>query len=559
MMILGLNAFFDGPSACLVRDGQLLVAIEEERVLQRRCRAQFPAKAIERCFKEAQVDPREIDMIAVSAESLVHHAESAWFGGRKLRDGPPMLRDLYGEAKVRIDVERFQRNGLPGLSGWATDRPRLVFVPRESCLAPGSFLISPFDSAALLSIDGSHTAKGDGRKIERCSESHAPHSLALLSSALAQFLGFGADQHERAGEIAAQGDPKAFQSTVESVVQTHDDLTIEIDLGAFDRPSSKAPAFSKHLLALFGHPRKAGAPFSQTHKDVAAAVQAVLESTAIALCQGLRTLTKERALVVAGDLALNRALIVRIARDSGFDELFVPPAPHDGATSLGAAYYLQHVELGLPREFVLIDPFVGTSSPDPEIERALAQAGLTAKPVEDAAQAGVELLKQGLVIGWYQGRTELGPRPLGHRSILADPTNASVKDKLRRVLHQNGEERPLGCAVTVERTQAYFETKTEHPFMSEAVRIRPDKREALALISHVDGTARPKTVRADQDGLFHRLIASLGKQTGTPVVLNAPFSAGPEEPSVDSPGDALRCFQASHLDALILGRFLVRK
>lgn len=562
MNILGLNYFFHDSTASILQDGRLLIAIEEERLTRRKHTVEFPTRSARRCLDVVGMSPAEIDAIAVSIRPSENAPSKIVHGLRRPREG----RRFLG---LELSAYRARNAGLMKWyhATWPEERrrPRIHFIPHHLCHAPGSFLMSPYDDAALLSIDGSGEwasawfGKGDGRKIERYSETYFPHSLGSFYEAVTEFCGFRTNYDEgKTMGLAAYGDPNVFYGVVKNMVRVKDDLSFELDLSYFDHQYWGASRCSPKFQETFGRPRQEGEPFEDHHHNAAAAFQRVLEESALDLCRQLKKRSKAKHLVIGGGVALNSVMNGRLVRESGFQDLYVMPAAGDNGTGIGASSYLYHAELGHPRSFVHNDPYVGTSYSDAQIKRALDEAKLRPERVEDPARVAAEIIHQGMILGWFQGRMEIGPRSLGNRSILADPTRPEMKDKLNAEVKHREPFRPFAPSVIVEKRSEYFQIEVEDPFMLKVCYVRPEKRAALPAITHVDGTARLQTVRKDINPLYHRLISELGLRNGIPVVLNTSFNVM-GEPIVESPLDAIRCFYSTGIDALIVGNYLLKK
>ncbi|MCC7384350.1 MAG: carbamoyltransferase [Deltaproteobacteria bacterium] len=562
MNILGLNYFFHDSTASILQDGKLLIAIEEERLIRRKHTVEFPARSAKKCMDVCGMTPSDIHAIAVSIKPSLNAPAKILHGLRRPREGRPFLAiELSAYRARKASLEKWYRSTWPE----EKRRPPIHFIPHHLCHAPGTFLVSPYESAALLSIDGSgewasaYFGRAEGRKIERYSETYFPHSLGAFYEAVTEFCGFRTNYDEgKTMGLAPYGDPKVFYSIVKNMVRVNDDLTFEIDLSYFNHQYWGTPRCSPKFHEVFGRPRKASEPFEDRHHDAAAAFQRVLEESVLELCRQLKKRSKAKHLVIGGGVALNSVMNGRLVRESGFDDLYVMPAAGDNGTGIGASTYLYHVEQGHPRSFVHLDPYVGTSYSDAEIKKALDEGKLKPERLDDPAATGAEILHQGQILGWFQGRMEIGPRALGNRSILADPTRPDMKDKINAEVKHREAFRPFAPSVIVEKRSEYFEIEVEDPFMLKVCYVRPDQRHALPAITHVDGTARLQTVQKDVNPLYYQLMSELGKRNGIPVVLNTSFNVM-GEPIVESPFDAIRCFYSTGLDALIMGNYLLRK
>ena len=562
MNILGLNYFFHDSTASIIRDGHLLVAIEEERLLRRKHTVEFPSQSAQRCLDECGMTTGDVDAIAVSIKPTLNAPQKILHGLRHPLEGRPFLA-------MELSAYRARKAGLDRWyhATWPDEkrRPPLHHIPHHLCHAPASFLISPYENAALLSIDGSgewasaFIGRGEGRKIERYSETYFPHSLGSFYEAVTEFCGFRTNYDEgKTMGLASYGDPSVFYAKVKEMVRVKDDMTFEIDLSYFNHQYWGTPRCSPKFYEVFGRPRARNEEIEQRHMDAAAAFQKVLEEAALDLCRLLKKRSRCKNLVIGGGVSLNSVMNGRIVRESGFDDLYVIPAAGDNGTGIGASFYHYHVELGFPRTFVHMDPYVGTGYSDAKIKKVLDEGKLRYERVEHPAVVGAEIITSGQILGWFQGKMEIGPRALGNRSILADPTKKHMKDKINAEVKHREAYRPFAPSVLNERRDEYFDLKVEDPFMLKVCNVLPGKRDALPAITHVDGTARLQTVREEINPLYHRLISEVGRRNGIPVVLNTSFNVM-GEPMVESPYDAVRCFYSTGIDALIVGNYVLRK
>ena len=557
MNVLGINYFYHDSTACVVTDGRLAVALEEERLTRDKHTTKFPRKAIARCLEVAGLGPQDIDAVAVSIKPF--------------KDWPAKL--AYGFARPR-SLKGFAANEIGGgmlkqfhLHNWYRETwpgggPKVHYVPHHTAHAVGTFLVSPYESAAILSLDGagewatSFLGEGNGTTVTRISESFFPNSMGVFYEVPTEFCGFKANYDEgKTMGLAPFGDPEVFRPLVEKMVTVRPDGSIVLDTSRFGFHGQ--PRCTAAFVKTFGTPRDGGV-FEQRHKDVAAAFQAVLEDRALELCAILREKTSSRHLIIAGGVALNSVMNGRIVREAGFDDIYVMPAAGDNGTAIGAAMYVYNIVLGQPRTTVHDDPYLGTSYTDDYIERVISGSKLVAEKHDDIAAATARLLADGHIVGWFQGRMEIGPRALGNRSILADPTRPDMKDKVNAEVKHREAFRPFAPSVLAEVTDTYFESVGESPFMLKVCPVRPEMRDRLPAITHVDGSARLHTVRRETNPMYYDLIGKFGEITGTPVVLNTSFNIM-GEPIVESPEQAIRCFFTTGLDALAIGGYLIKK
>ena len=562
MNILGLNYFFHDSTACMVVDGKLVVAIEEERLTRVKHTGAFPRQAIRRCLDICGLEPGDIDAVAVSINPSMHWGAKSAYALKNITKAGPFLHHELLTA----------RNRQRGFRDWYLEtwpdkerRPAVHRVPHHLAHIAGSFFVSPYEKAALLSLDGSgewatsFVGYGEGNMIECHNQSYFPNSLGSFYETVTQFCGFRPNYDEgKTMGLAPFGDAGVFHAQVAEMVNVDDDGSIHIDLSLFGYQFWEYPTYNERFCRVFGKPRQHGDPFEKHHMDLAAAFQRVLEESVLKICRNLKEKTQARHLVLAGGVALNSVMNGRIVRESGFEDLYVMPAAGDNGTAIGAAFYVLNGVLGAERGFVHENPYVGTSYGQEEIVAALKACKLNAVRHEDIAAETARLLHEGNIIGWFQGAMEIGPRALGNRSILADPTRHDMKDKINAEVKHREAYRPFAPSVPVEAMKDYFESDVEAPFMLKVCNVRPDKRDVLPAITHVDGSARMQTVGKAMNPLYHSLLTEFGKLSGVPVLLNTSFNVM-GEPIVESPADAIRCFFSTGLDKLVVGNYVVGK
>ncbi|WP_405230033.1 carbamoyltransferase family protein [Lentisalinibacter sediminis] len=562
MNILGINFFFHDSSACLVQNGRLVVALEEERFNRRKHTWEFPVNAIQRCLEHAGAECGDIDHIAVSIKPTKDWHRKAVYGLRNITRSKSFLRHEIWNAYGRLSTLKSWY-----MSTWpdADKRPPLEFVPHHACHAVGTFLVSPFEDAAILSLDGSgewstsFLGHGQGRSVRQFSESYFPMSLGSFYETATQFCGFRPNYDEgKTMGLAPMGDSERFYRAVSDIVQVNEEGRIKIDLSYFAYQNWGHYRYSQKFIRTFGEPRSRDGEFESRHLDVAAAFQRVLEDRALEMCRVLKRKTSSKHLVISGGVSLNSVMNGRLIRESGFDDLYVMPAAGDNGTAIGAAYVAYNQTLVHEREFVHDDPYVGNGYTDAEITKVIRECKLAAKRHDDIEAVGAELLYRGEILGWYQGRMEIGPRALGNRSILANPTLTHMKDKINADVKHREAYRPFAPSATLEGQSRFFEDLGDSPFMLKVCHVLDEHKRNLPAITHVDGSARLQTVHKDTNPRYHGLIQKFGERTGVPVVLNTSFNIM-GEPIVESPIDAIRCFFSTGIDSLVLGDYLICK
>lgn len=564
MAILGLNYVFHDTSACIVKDGELLVALEEERFTRAKHTTSFPEVSVRRCMQVAGLRPEDIEHIAVSFDPWRHIGKRIAYALKLGMGGKEFLKSEFLRPYYR---QRAFWQWYGQLWASASRKPRVHFIDHHHSHIAGSFFVSPYDKAALLSLDGSGEwsthwmGEFDGKQFVKYCESFFPHSLGSFYEAATEFCGFQPNYDEgKTMGLAPFGDPKPFFDVVNRMVDIEPSGEIRIDLSWFDYPNFGSRRIGRKFVEAFGQPRKKEktAPFEKYHENVAASFQKVLEEKVLQMCRILERKSSAEHLVIAGGVSLNSVMNGRILRETRFKDVYVMPAAGDNGTSIGAAYVVWNEVLGNSKRCYHDNPYLGTEYSDEQIEKVLRTCKLDYVKSSDVCGDTARILHSGKIIGWFQGRMEIGPRALGSRSILADPTPADMKKKINAEVKYREPYRPFAPSATAGTHRKYFEIQVEDPFMLKVGNVRPEWREKLAAITHVDGSARLQTVNQRTHPLYHRLLTEFGKLSGVEVLLNTSFNVM-GEPVVESPEQAIRCFYSTGLDALVIGSFIVRK
>jgi carbamoyltransferase len=591
MDILGISCYFHDAAAVLLRDGQLLAAAEEERFSRKKHDYGFPQQAIDFCLQTGGTTGAALDYVVFFEKPFVKFERLLLSCMQTF----PRSRRLFQEAMVGWLADKVwirslirARLGVPP--------SRILFSEHHLSHAASAFLCSPFDEAALLTVDGvgewttASIGIGRGGQVRLLDEVRFPHSLGLLYSAFTAFLGFEVNEGEyKVMGMAPFGTPR-YTDEVWRLIRVAEDGSFELDMRYFAFHHSAEQTFSPRFVELFGPPRAPEAPFftrasgypvyfgerppdyeaqaeqNQHYADVAASIQVVLEEILLRLARHAHRQTGLRRLCLAGGVALNSVANGRILREGPFEELYVQPAAGDAGGALGAALHAYHGLLGKPREFVMEHAAWGQAYGTAEIEACLDAEGVPYRRHDDQATLLAEVagrLRDGRVVGWFQGRFEWGPRALGQRSILADPRRAEMKDLVNVKIKYREPFRPFAPSVLVEAAADYFrlaDPARHYParFMLYVADVVEAQRSRIPAVTHVDGTARLQTVGAATSPRYHALIRRFAEETGVPLLLNTSFNLR-GEPIVNAPADALRTFGRSELDVLVLGDCLVEK
>ena len=583
MNILGINAYHGDASVALVKDGQLVGAMEEERLNRRKHCAGFPALAAKAVLAAAGVSPSELDHVAVSRDPKANLHKKILFAIQKRPSFTKLVKDrLANVAKVR-GVDEALAAAL-GVEPRAL-KAKFHAVEHHKSHISSAFFVSPFEEAACLSIDGFgdfvSTMRGVGRdrKLEILDRIEFPHSAGLFYTAVTQFIGF-----HRYGEewkmmgLAPYGKP-TYVDKLRQLIHPVDDGRFELNLDYFrhhtegvemtwdDGAPQMGLVFSPKLADLLGPARDPEDPeFFGKWADIAHSAQVVYEEIFFHVLEDLQRRTGLDKLALAGGCALNSVANGKIFERTKFRELFAQPAAGDDGTAIGAAFYVEHAILGRPRGYVMRDAYTGLGFGDAEIQAAIEKARgngwdarIDVRRLEDAdlfrEVAGAAAA--GRVVGWFQGRMEFGPRALGNRSIVADPRRADMKDILNKRIKHRETYRPFAPSVLEEKASQIFERGEPSPFMMLVYKVREAERARIPAVTHVDDTGRLQTVSAATNPRYHALISEFDRQTGVPLMLNTSFNE--HEPIVATPGEALACYLKTRMDVLALGNWVLTR
>ena len=569
--ILGLNAYHGDAAAALVVDGELVAAAEEERFSRLKHVAGFPALSAAWCLSYAGLSPADLDHVALGRDPRANLRAKVVQTVGRLRNPGYVADRLRSMSRVRG-----VKDHVAAALGAAPDALRAKFhsVEHHQAHAASAFFVSPFDEAAVLTLDGfgdfasALVAVGRGNRLEVLDRVTFPHSLGIYYTALTQWLGFPkyGDEGKVMG-LAPYGEPDVYRERMRDLVRLDGlyELNLEyfthhargVDMTWQEGPPSIGRIFSPRLEQVFGPARAASGELTKEHEDVAAALQAVLEDAYLHVVREAQRRTGSTNLCLAGGVALNAVANGRIRPETPIDGLYVQPAAGDSGIAVGAAYHVWHRVLGRERSFVMDHAYTGPSYSDAECGEALRAAGLDAELLDDDTlfPRVAEHIAAGDVVGWFQGRMEFGPRALGNRSIVTDPRRDDMKDVLNARIKHREPFRPFAPSILAERTGEWYEQDYTSPFMILVYRTRADKRELIPAVNHVDDTGRLQTVERAVNPRYYRLIEEFERLTGVPVLLNTSFNEN--EPIVMTPVHAVDTFRKTHMDVLVLGNHLV--
>jgi carbamoyltransferase len=583
MNIIGINAFHGDASACLVQDGKLVFAVEEERYNRKKHAAGFPSEALRACLKFGGLTIDQIDHIAISRNPSANLSKKLLFTLRKRPSISAIVDRLSNASKVRK---------LEDYIGEAVGKPadqikaKLHQVEHHRAHLASAFFVSPFDQAACLSIDGfgdfvsTMMAVGRGTDIEVLDQVEYPHSCGLFYSAVTQFIGYPKYGEEwKVMGLAPYGKP-TYLPQMRQILKATPDGKFELNLDYFthhkdgvemswdDGTPSMGRVWSDKWVETFGPARKDSDDFYGKWADMAASCQAVYEEVFFSILKSLHTRTKLDTLCLAGGCALNSVANGKITENTPFKKVYIQPAAGDNGTAIGAAYHAYHVDEKQPRSgFVMTHAYTGNGYEEPEVRAAIDlakstpawDAGVTVTQLQpDAlADATAKAVSEGRIVGWFQGRMEFGPRALGGRSIVADPRRLDMKDILNTRIKRRETYRPFAPSVLVERVGDYYEKTEPSPFMLMVYKTKEDARAKIPAVNHVDNTGRLQTVTREASPRYHALISAFEKQTGVGLVLNTSFNEN--EPIVNTPKEALDCFLRTQMDVLAIGDYFLER
>jgi carbamoyltransferase len=552
--ILGINCFSHDTAAALLQDGVPVGFVEEERFNREKHTKAFPDHAVEFCLSTAGISIEDVDVVAFAHRAGLDYRIGAIDALKRLAP-----KRLAAQTYVDLTLVRKQRDFV---RRWRYPGP-VLNVGHHEAHAASAFFSSGFDEAAVLTLDrggdflSTTLAHGQGSRLRTLKEVRNPDSLGEIYTAITWWLGFhpNADEGKVMG-LAPYGRDR-YVPAFRDLIRLHGDGTFSVNLAWFAYQREGRVPWGRRFEGRFGAPRVPNSEITEHHQDVAFGVQAITEEVGLHVARTLHELTGSTTLAMAGGVALNSVMNARLLAETPFERVFIQPAAGDAGNALGAALHVWHQRMGEPRRWTMEHAFLGPESDDGDYKRVLADRKLPFREAADPAAEAADLLSRSKIVGWFQGRAEVGPRALGARSILADPRRPEMKDIVNaEVKHREGF-RPFAPSVLHERGTEYFDPYHSNPFMLLVLPIKADKREVIPAVTHVDGTGRIQTVdRVNQP--FHRLVEEFERRTGVAVVLNTSFNlAG--EPIVNRPEEALLDYLNSGMDALFLGRYVVEK
>lgn len=574
MYILGINAYHGDSSACIFKDGELIAATEEERIRRIKHWAGFPIEAIKFCLQEANISITEVDHITISRDpsaniyKKITHSLKNMVSFKTLKDrlaNTKKITSIKGELATVFNVDI------------ADIKAEVHNIEHHRSHMASAFFASPFQESAILSIDGfgdftsTMTGIGNGNKIEVLDSVTYPHSVGIFYTAFTQYLGFPnyGDEYKVMG-LAPYGKPTLTESVKDVLIFKKNGL-FEINKKYFRHPKEGVrmnwedgdpfiePIYSEYMIEKFGKSRRPQEELTQYHKDLASSIQYVTEELIFHILNHLQKRTGLKNICIAGGVAQNSVANGKILTNTSFESIYLPPAGHDAGTSIGSALWLYNQILNQPRIEPMMHSYFGAKFSDETIETYLKTNNISYKKYNDTElnEKITDCLINAGVVGWFQGRSEFGPRALGHRSIIADPTRDDAKEILNLKIKRREAFRPFAPSILKEHVSDYFEVTDNVPFMEKVFQFKESKKEKLKAVVHVDGSGRLQTVDSHIEPKYYGLIEAFYKKTGVPILLNTSFNEN--EPIVNTPAEAYACFSRTKMDMLVMGNIIVER
>jgi carbamoyltransferase len=594
MYILGISAYYHDSAACLICDGEIISAAQEERFTRKKQDSAFPVNAINYCLKEAGIAPSHVDYIVFYDKPFLKFERLL---ETYLAFAPKGLRSFITAMPIWLKDKLFQKSviadALKNLWGDDTDwKARLLFSEHHISHAASAFFPSPFESAAVLTMDGvgewttTSLALGSGNRLSVLKEIHFPHSLGLLYSAITYYIGFKVNSGEyKVMGLAPYGVPRYAQIIKNHLIDIKEDGSFALDMSYFNYCTGLTMTSKKFDELFGGPPRKPESELTQREMDLAASVQLVTEEVVIKLAKGIAKSTGEKNLCLAGGVALNCVANGKLLRAKVFENIWIQPAAGDAGGAVGAALGAYYIMFNQPRKVSkdldsMKGAYLGPEFSQIEIEQELKDCGavFTTYASEEMLDKTAQALADGRAVGWMNGRMEFGPRSLGGRSILADPRSPSMQRLLNLKVKYRESFRPFAPSVLREDVTDWFEIDCDSPYMLLVADVTNDKRiemtavqqklfgieklntlrSTIPSVTHVDYSARVQTVHQQTNPLYYKLIKRFKEITGCPILVNTSFNIR-GEPIICSPEDAFRCFMGTELDVLVIGNSMLEK
>ena len=594
MRILGISAYYHDAAACLVVDGEIIAAVQEERFTRKKHDSNFPINAIGYCLEEGKCQPRNIDHVVFYEKPFLKFERLL---ETYLAFAPKGYLSFVHALPVWLKDKLFQKtvigNQLKGLWGNSIDwTERLSFSEHHLSHAASAFFPSPFKEASILTMDGvgewttTSLASGSGNQLTVLKEIHFPHSLGLLYSSITYYTGFKVNSGEyKVMGLAPYGEPKYVTLIKDNLIDIKEDGSFALNMDYFNYCTGLTMTNRKFDKLFGGPPRKSESTLTQREMDLAASIQVVTEEVVIKLSRSIAKSTRKKNLCLAGGVALNCVANGKLLRENIFERVWIQPAAGDAGGAIGAALSAYHIMLGKPRTIAdgidgMKGSYLGPRYAQKDTEQRLAAVGavFTTHSDEDIINTTAQELADGNAVGWHQGRMEFGPRALGGRSILADPRSPATQKMLNLKVKYRESFRPFAPSVLREDVAEWFDINTDSPYMLLVANVAESRqkpmtdveqklfgidklnvlRSSIPAVTHVDYSARVQTVHRQTNPRYYQLIQKFKELTGCPVLVNTSFNVR-GEPIVSTPEDAFRCFMGTEIDILVVGNCVMRK
>ena len=573
MNIVGINAFHGDASAALVVDGQLVAAVEEERFNRVKHWAGFPAESIRWCLQRAGLSASDIDHVAISFNPKANLFKRLGFVATHWPSASAILDRLRRQGKTLRLEEQFAQ----AVGAERTElKAHFHRIEHHQTHVAAGFLISPFDEAAVLSVDGmgdftsTLTAHAQGTDWKEFDRVYFPHSIGFLYTAITMYLGFPfyGDEYKVMG-LAPYGQPEFADFFRKMIFPKKDTFELNLDYFTHHKKGVRMtwndgapliePFYSPRLSDELGPMRDRTEPMTPRHDNIARSLQVVTEEIIMHLLKRLHKKTGCDNLCMTGGVAMNSVANGKITTQTPFRNVYIPAGAADNGTSFGAAFYVWNHLLQMPRTFVQDHAYWGCSSTDAESIAAANAAGVPFEQLDKATLVDrtTDLLLDGKVVGWFQGEMEFGARALGNRTLLADPRRTDMRDIINLRIKFREKFRPFAPSILEEQVGEWFEINEPAPYMEKVFLIRKEKRSIIPAVTHVDGSGRLQTVSKHTNPLYHRLISRFFEKTGVPIVLNT--SLNENEPIVRTPAEAISCFLRTDMDVIAIGCLLINR
>ena len=575
MIILGINAYHGDSAACLIEDGKIINAIEEERIRRIKHWAGLPSEAIKFCLKDAGISISDLDYITIGRYPYAHFFRKVFSSLKKItKQG--FIKDRLSNIQ-KVSSLKFEIAKELGVSEREIGA-KIIHVEHHRSHMASAFFASPFEESAVLSIDGfgdfSSTMLGVGRgnNIKILDSVTYPHSIGVFYTAFTQFIGFPSygDEYKVMG-LAPYGEPKFVNKLKDILIlkknglfELNQDYFVHDKQGVSMLWNNGTPSigrlYSDKLIKEFGMPREKDEILSRYHKDIAASVQKHCENTIFNLLNYLQKKTGLKNVCIAGGVAQNSVANGKILKNTDFERVYIPSAGYDAGVSIGSALWVYNNKSSNPTREFIKSSYLGSQYTDEYIESLIKEKGLNYVKYssdDETIENTSSMLMNGAVIGWFQGRTEFGPRALGNRSLLVHPGRLDAKDLINSKIKRRESFRPFAPSILREYVSEYFEQEDDVFFMEKVFRIKSEKRGLLPAVTHVDGTGRLQTVHKDISPKYYKLIDRFREKTGLPILLNTSFNEN--EPIVNHPNEAIDCFLRTEMDAVVLGNIIIKR